>query len=80
MNKKACTIIALLFALFLAFMAGKSFSSTEVVNEIKADPIPESQVMTTTTGVRYERVYAYGCYFLVFSNNSGTDIEVFCMQ
>lgn len=30
-----------------------------------------------TLGVRYETVYANGNRFLVFSNSSGSDIEVF---
>ena len=33
--------------------------------------------VSETTGVRYEVIYAQGSRFLVFSNSSGSDIEVF---
>lgn len=33
--------------------------------------------VSETTGVRYEVIYAHGSRFLVFSNSSGSDIEVF---
>jgi uncharacterized alpha/beta hydrolase family protein len=33
--------------------------------------------ISNTTGVRYETIYVGGNRFLIFSNSSGSDIEVF---
>ena len=78
MNKKTCIMI-IIFVILSVSVANMNRPKVEARNEIKNDTIPETQVMTTSGGVRYEKVHAYGHEFIVFSNGDGTDIEVFHM-
>lgn len=78
MDKKASGMI-IMFVILSIFVAAMNRPKVEARNEVKNDTIPETQVMTTSCGVRYEKVHAYGHEFIVFSNGDGTDIEVFHM-
>lgn len=47
----------------------------ERVSEAKANPV-ENNMMTPMSNVRYSTIYYNGSTFVVFSNTSGSDIEV----
>ena len=78
MDKKASIMIIVLVILSM-LPAAMNRPKVKARDEVKNDTIPETQVMTTSCGVRYEKVHAYGHEFIVFSNGDGTDIEVFHM-
>lgn len=80
MKKNIITIIVVALLMFLSFMTGRILKDREIVTKVNAEPVIESNMMSLSSGVRYERIYAYGNYFIVFSNSAGTDIEVFCVQ
>lgn len=51
----------------------------EHVSEAKANPV-ENNIMSPTSNVRYSTIYYNGSTFVVFSNVSGSDIEVIKMN
>lgn len=63
--------------LALVFIAGMLFI-VEQGSVLVQNAQAETPKIKETTGIctRYERVYAYGKYYLVFENFSGGDIEV----
>lgn len=79
MNNKVFAVIVVAVLMFLAFMSGKSLSTKEVVTKVNAEPVIESEMTMMSSGVSYEKVYAYGHTFIVFSNCTG-EMEVFCIQ
>lgn len=80
MKKNIITIIVVAVLMFLAFMSGKSLSTKEIVTKVNAEPVIESEMTMMSSGVRYEKVYAYGLTFIVFTSTYSNDMEVFCIQ
>jgi len=80
MKKNIITIIVVVLLMFLSFMTGRSLKDREIVTKVNAEPVIESNMMTLSSGVRYEKVYAYGLTFIVFTNVYSNDMEVFCIQ
>lgn len=80
MKKNIITIIVVGVLMFLAFMSGKSLSTKEIVTKVNAEPVIESEMTMMSSGVRYEKVYAYGLTFIVFTSTYSNDMEVFCIQ
>jgi hypothetical protein len=56
-------------SLIILITPNNANASTEITKGVSG--------VSETTGVRYEVIYANGSRFLVFSNSSGSDIEVF---
>lgn len=79
MKKNIITIIVVALLMFLSFMTGRSLKDKEIVTKVNAEPVIESNMMNLSSGVSYEKVYAYGHTFIVFSNCTG-EMEVFCIQ
>jgi hypothetical protein len=69
--------LLVLVSLIGTFLKDKSYSGS-IINEAKANEITSipNNMNMTGCGVRYERIYAYGHTFIVFSSASGGDIEV----
>lgn len=80
MNNKVFAVIVVAVLMFLAFMSGKSLNTKEVVTKVNAEPVIESEMTMMSSGVRYEKVYAYGLTFIIFTNSYSGDMEVFCIQ
>lgn len=73
--------VILICLLALVSLIGTSFKGKSyhrsIINEAKANEITSipDNMNITSCGVRYEKVYAYGHTFIIFSSKSG-DIEV----
>lgn len=80
MKKNIITIIVVALLMFLSFMTGRSLKDREIVTKANAEPVIESNMMKLSSGVRYEKVYAYGLTFIVFTSTYSNDMEVFCIQ
>ncbi len=65
--------------LALVFIAGMLFiveQGSVLVQNAQAETPKIEETTGTCTGCRYEKVYAYGRYYIVFSNMTFSDIEV----
>lgn len=80
MKKNIITIIVVALLMFLSFMTGRILKDREIVTKVNAEPVIESEMTMMSSGVRYEKVYAYGLTFIVFINSYSGDMEVFCIQ
>lgn len=74
---KVGIILICLLTLIFTFLLGQLHSEKNIINQAKANEITSipDNMNITSWGVRYEKVYAYGHTFIIFSSASG-DIEV----
>ena len=77
MQKKQFLFMGAFFAiiLILSFIGINIVSATDA--NAKENTTYSVSGVSETTGVRYETIWVGGNRFIVFSNSSGSDIEVF---
>ena len=67
--------ISLIIGMIVVISVFISFNITSATNANAKENSVNG--ISNTTGVRYETIYVGGNRFLIFSNSSGSDIEVF---
>jgi len=67
--------ISLIIGMIVVISVFISFNITSATNANAKEN--SGNGISNTTGVRYETIYVGGNRFLIFSNSSGSDIEVF---